>query len=72
MANKTGSITALAHDGAIVFPPSREAAAQKKSGNARKPYLLVVLTNGIQEEKTAQRTIAAISREIYRGLIMSL
>ncbi len=56
--------------GAIVFPQSREVqAAQKKSGKARKPYLLVVLTSGIQEEKTAQRTIAAISQEIYRGLI---
>jgi beta-lactamase class A len=73
VANKTGSITAIAHDCAIVFPQSREVpAAQKKSGNARKPYLLVVLTSGIQEEKTAQRTIAAISREIYRGLITSL
>lgn len=73
VANKTGSITAIAHDCAIVFPQSREVpAAQKKSGKARKPYLLVVLTSGIQEEKTAQRAIAAISQEIYRGLIMSL
>ncbi len=73
VGNKTGSITAIAHDCAIVFPQSREvAAAQKKSGKARKPYLLVVLTSGIQEEKTAQRTIAAISQEIYYGLITSL
>jgi beta-lactamase class A len=70
VANKTGSITAIAHDCAIVFPESREnIASQKKSLNTRKPYLLVVLTSGIQEEKTAQRTIAAISQEIYRGLI---
>ncbi|MGH7450579.1 MAG: serine hydrolase [bacterium] len=73
VANKTGSITAIVHDCAIVFPQSREVpVAQKKSGKARKPYLLVVLTSGIQEEKTAQRTIAAISQEIYRGLITSL
>jgi beta-lactamase class A len=73
VANKTGSIAAIAHDCAIVFPESREiAVAQKKSGNARKPYLLAVLTSGIQEEKTAQHTIAAISREIYRGLVTPL
>jgi beta-lactamase class A len=73
VANKTGSITAIAHDCAIVFPESPEiSAAQKKSGNARKPYLLVVLTSGIQEEKTAQRAIAAISQEIYRDLVTSL
>ncbi len=73
VANKTGSITAIAHDCAIVFPQSRELPeVQEKSGNARKPYLLVVLTSGIQEEKTAQRAIAAISQEIYRGLITSL
>jgi beta-lactamase class A len=70
VANKTGSITGIAHDCAIVFPENQNnAASQKKSANTRKPYLLVVLTSGIQDEKTGQRAIAAISQEIYRGLI---
>ncbi len=69
VANKTGSITAIAHDCAIVFPKNQNnAAAQKKSPNTRKPYLLVVLTSGIKENQKAQRAIAAISQEIYRGL----
>jgi beta-lactamase class A len=66
VANKTGSITAIAHDGAVVFPPP----AQKKSRTARKPYLLVVLTSGMQDEKAANRLIAAISHKIYNDLIL--
>jgi beta-lactamase class A len=70
VANKTGFITGIAHDCAIVFPKNqKDAASQKKSANTRKPYLLAVLTSGIQDEKTGQRAIAAISQEIYRGLI---
>jgi beta-lactamase class A len=67
-ANKTGSITAIAHDCAVVFPP----VAQKNSLAARKPYLLVVLTSGIQDEKAANRLIAAISQKIYHDLILPL
>jgi hypothetical protein len=45
---------------------------EKKSTIARKPYILVVLTRGIQEEKSAHRVIAEISRKIYDGLMTSL
>ncbi|HEX5971874.1 MAG TPA: serine hydrolase [Gemmatimonadaceae bacterium] len=50
VAHKTGSITATLHDAAIVYPPGR------------KPYVLVVLTRNIPQEKTAQQLIADISR----------
>ncbi|HEY7547552.1 MAG TPA: serine hydrolase [Blastocatellia bacterium] len=53
VAHKTGSITRINHDAAIVLPPSR------------KPYVLVVLTRGIEEEKRAHRLIVDISRAIY-------
>lgn len=69
VGNKTGSITAIAHDCAIVFP---QFEFDKKSTIARKPYILVVLTRGIQEEKSAHRVIADISRKIYDGLMTSL
>jgi hypothetical protein len=39
---------------------------------ARKPYLLVVLTSGMQDEKAANRLIAAISQKIYHDLILPL
>ena len=53
VAHKTGSITGTLHDAAIVYPPTRA------------PYVLVVLTRGIPEQKDAQALIADISREIY-------
>jgi len=63
VANKTGWITGITHDGAVVFPEK-----QASSDQPRQPYVLVVLTKGIQEEKSAQRVIAAISRKIYSAL----
>ncbi len=50
VAHKTGSITGINHDAAIVFPPHR------------KPYVLVVLTRGIESEPRAHKLIADISR----------
>jgi len=64
IANKTGWITGMTHDAAIVFPPKTILP-----NTPRRPYVLVILTKGIQEEKTAHRVIAAISRKIYAGLI---
>jgi len=55
IAHKTGDITGVHHDAAIVFPP----------GEA--PYVLVVLTQGFQDEKEADRVIAEISRVIWQG-----
>jgi beta-lactamase class A len=53
VAHKTGSITGVLHDAAIVYPTSSS------------PYVLVVLTRGIPDEKVAQSLIADISRSVY-------
>jgi len=53
VAHKTGSITGIYHDAAIVYRA------------VRKPYVLVVLTLGIREEARAQKLVAEISRVIY-------
>jgi beta-lactamase class A len=55
VSHKTGSITKINHDAAIVYPPGR------------KPYVLVVLTRGIEDEKLAHKLIADISRVIYEA-----
>lgn len=59
VAHKTGDITGIHHDAAIVFPPGE------------KPYVLVVLTAGFQDEKEADKAIADISRAVWaqRGQI---
>ena len=51
IAHKTGTITKIHHDAAIVFAP--------------RPYVLVVLVRGLQEEKESAALIAAISREVW-------
>jgi beta-lactamase class A len=53
VAHKTGQITGHLHDAAIVYPPGR------------RPYILVVLTRDIPDEKVAQSLIADISRLVY-------
>jgi beta-lactamase class A len=53
VAHKTGDITGFHHDAAIVYPPGE------------KPYILVVMTEGYQDEKDANRTIAAISQVVW-------
>ncbi len=59
VAHKTGSITKINHDAAIVYPPG---------ATERKPYVLVVLTRGLADEKRAHKLIADISRVVYEGL----
>ncbi len=56
VAHKTGSITKINHDAAIIFLPDR------------KPYVLVVLTRGLNDEARAHQLIADISRVIYESL----
>jgi beta-lactamase class A len=56
VANKTGSITRIDHDAAIVFP------------KGQRPYVLVVLTKGIEEHEDAEQLIAKLSRIIYDSL----
>lgn len=53
VAHKTGSITAVLHDAAIVYPAGRP------------PYVLVVLTRSIPDEKVAELLIADISRLVW-------
>lgn len=53
VAHKTGDITGVHHDAAIVYPPGES------------PYVLVVLTAGFQDEKEADQTIAEISRIVW-------
>jgi beta-lactamase class A len=54
VAHKTGTITKIHHDAAIVYGP--------------RPYVLVILVRGIQEQKESAALIAAISREIWNEL----
>ena len=53
VAHKTGWITGVLHDAAVVYPPGR------------KPYVLVVLTRDIPEEKVARQLIADVSRLVW-------
>jgi beta-lactamase class A len=53
VAHKTGEITAVSHDAAIVYP------------TGRKPYVLVVLTRGLRDGKQSAALIADISRFVY-------
>jgi beta-lactamase class A len=52
VANKTGWITRISHDAALVFPP------------ADPPYVLVVLTRGVESE-VAEGLIAEVSRRVW-------
>ena len=55
VAHKTGSITKHNHDAAIVYAVGR------------KPYVIVVLARGIENEKESDKLIAAISRVVYQA-----
>jgi beta-lactamase class A len=54
VAHKTGSITAVLHDAAVVYPTGRS------------PYVLVVLTRNIPDERIARALIADLSRLVYQ------
>ncbi|MDZ7344689.1 MAG: class A beta-lactamase-related serine hydrolase [candidate division KSB1 bacterium] len=70
VAHKTGSIVGIAHDCAIVFPKTVTPHTSKVHATARKPYLLVVLTSGLQDNIQANRVIAEISGKIYREMVL--
>lgn len=53
VAHKTGSITGVSHDAAIVYPEKGPT------------YVLVILTKGIPDETTSAKLIADISRMMY-------
>ncbi len=58
VAHKTGSITKINHDAGIIYLPGRP-----------KPYVLVVLTRGVADEKRAHQLIADISRAVYDEVV---
>lgn len=57
VANKTGDITGVHHDAAIVFPEGRA------------PYVLVVLTEGYPSEEEADASIAAVSKAVWQAAV---
>ncbi len=56
VAHKTGSITAIDHDAAIIYKTPDH------------PYILIVLTKGIEDHKKAEALIAQISKLIYDAI----
>lgn len=55
-AHKTGWITGIHHDAAIVYPESGEA------------YVLVILTEGVEDEERSAELGAEITRTVHRAL----
>jgi beta-lactamase class A len=53
VAHKTGEITAISHDAAIIYPPGRG------------PYVLVVLTKGYADPHQAHRLMADLSGLVF-------
>jgi len=53
VAHKTGEITRIRHDAGIVYAP--------------RPFVLVVLTRGLTDEKAADALIADIARRLYEA-----
>jgi beta-lactamase class A len=53
VANKTGSITRISHDAAIIYPPGRA------------PYVLVVLTRGFADPDAAARVGRDVARAVW-------
>jgi beta-lactamase class A len=53
VAHKTGNITGIHHDAAIVYGP--------------RPYVLVVLVRGIMDQKVSGPFIASLSREVWKS-----
>jgi beta-lactamase class A len=51
VAHKTGEIARIQHDAAIVYAP--------------RPFVLVILTRGIEDPKQSSALIATITRELY-------
>jgi beta-lactamase class A len=54
VAHKTGTITRIHHDAAIVYGP--------------KPYVLVILVRGVQNQKDSAALMTSISREVWKEM----
>jgi beta-lactamase class A len=53
VAHKTGQISGVLHDAAIVYPPGRA------------PYVLVLLSSGIPDEAVARALLVDLSRSVF-------
>ncbi|HVS65545.1 MAG TPA: serine hydrolase [Thermoanaerobaculia bacterium] len=53
VAHKTGNITAIHHDAGIVWAP--------------RPFVIVVLVRGVEDEARSARLIADVTREVHRA-----
>ncbi|WP_225409030.1 serine hydrolase [Stigmatella hybrida] len=60
VAHKTGQISGVLHDAAIVYPPCRA------------PYVLVVLTRDIPEAPVAEALIADLARQVHAHAVRPL
>lgn len=58
VAHKTGWITGVLHDAAIVFPPG-----------GRPPFILVVLTRGIPDQAIARAIIQDVARDAWAAVV---
>jgi beta-lactamase class A len=58
VAHKTGEITGVLHDAAVVFPP-----------RGRAPFILVVLSRNIGDQAQARALIQDVARFAWEGLI---
>ena len=58
VAHKTGSITDLYHDAAVVESPGEP------------PYVLVVLTEGLDETRVAPALVASIARVVHEAVVI--
>ena len=56
IAHKTGNITAVEHDAALVYPPTTP------------PYVLVVLTSGVTSQQAAKVLIADVARIVHAAM----
>jgi beta-lactamase class A len=57
VASKTGGITGINHDAAVIYPPDRP------------PYVLVILTRGFPSPAAAEAYMARVSRRVWAGMV---
>ncbi len=54
IAHKTGSLTGIIHDAGVIYPPKR------------KPYILILMSDGVSDHEKAEAEFARLSGEIFR------
>jgi len=57
IASKTGGITGINHDAAVIYPPGRP------------PYVLVILTRGFEQPADAEAYMARVSAKVWASLV---